>query len=81
MIDNPSTLEEDIENLDHDDLCEVSRSALRRLIAADPLLSDLPGDVTNEEVNAQIAILQGQSITVFVLRNLEASLSVVVSYY
>ncbi|KAK5638129.1 hypothetical protein RI129_012424 [Pyrocoelia pectoralis] len=78
MVSNFSSLDEEIENLNHEDLCEITHSTLRRLLAADPLLSDLPGDVTNEEVISQIAVLQGQSITVFVLRNLESPLAVVI---
>ncbi|KAF5286588.1 hypothetical protein FQA39_LY16271 [Lamprigera yunnana] len=78
MISNFSSLDEEIENLNHEDLCEITHSTLRRLLASDPLLSDLPGDVTNEEVVAQIAVLQGQSITVFVSRNFESPLAVVI---
>lgn len=80
MISNFTSLDEEIENLKHEDLCEITHSTLRRLLAADPLLSDLPGDVTTEEVNAQIAVLQGQSITVFILRNLESPLAVVIPH-
>lgn len=72
------TLEEEIENLTHEDLCEITQSSLRRLITSDPLLDDLPVDVTTEEVLAQIAVVQGQSITVNILRNQEAPLSVVI---
>lgn len=75
----PLTLDEEIENLSHEDLLEISQSSLRRLIAADPLLSDLPVDVTTEEVLAQIAVAQGQSITVTVTRYSESPLNVVVS--
>lgn len=74
------TLEEEIQELSHEDLCEITQSSLRRLIASDPLLSDLPGDVTTEEVLSQIAVAQGQSITVTILRNLETPLSVVVRF-
>lgn len=74
-----SNLDEVIESLSHEDLCEITQSSLRRLIASDPLLSDLPGDVTAEEVLSQIAVVQGQSITVTISRNSETPLSVVVS--
>lgn len=74
----PLTLDEEIENLSHEDLLEISQSSLRRLIAADPLLSDLPVDVTTEEVLAQIAVAQGQSITVTVTRYSESPLNVVI---
>lgn len=77
---NQQSLEQELENLSYQDLCEITQSSLRRLIAADPLLHDLPGDVTTEEVLAQIAVAQGKSITVTVLRNFETPLHVVVSY-
>ncbi|KYB27000.1 Carbohydrate sulfotransferase 11-like Protein [Tribolium castaneum] len=71
-------LEQELDNLSHEDLCEITQSSLRRLIAADPLLQDLPGDVTTEEVVSQIAVAQGKSITVVVLRHFETPLSVVI---
>lgn len=46
----PSKLDEDIDNLSHEDLLEITQSSVKRLIASDPLLSDLPVDVTPEEV-------------------------------
>lgn len=73
------SLSEEIENLSHEDLCEITQSALRRLITTDPLLCDLPGDVTTEEVLSQIAVAQGQSITVTLIRHSETPLQVVVS--
>ncbi|XP_025834252.1 carbohydrate sulfotransferase 11 isoform X2 [Agrilus planipennis] len=73
-----SNLEEEIEKLSHEDRLEITQSSLRRLIAADPLLQDLPGDVTTEEVLSQIAVAQGQSITVTILRHSETPLLVVV---
>lgn len=74
-----SSFEEEIENLSHEDLCEITQSTIRRLIASDPLLSDLPGDVTPDEVLSQIALVQGQSITVTLLRNQENPVQIVVS--
>ncbi|KAL1500854.1 hypothetical protein ABEB36_006278 [Hypothenemus hampei] len=76
-IDN-AALEEAIENLSHEDLLEITQSSIKRLIASDPLLSDLPADVTPEEVLAQIAVIQGQSITVVVQRYSETPISVVI---
>ncbi|XP_050316177.1 U11/U12 small nuclear ribonucleoprotein 25 kDa protein-like [Anthonomus grandis grandis] len=73
-----TTIDEDIENLSHEDLLEITSSSIKRLIASDPLFSDLPVDVTPEEVLAQIAVIQGQSITVTVLRYSESPLSVVI---
>jgi U11/U12 small nuclear ribonucleoprotein SNRNP25 len=78
MDEEKQNLEQELDSLSHEDLCEITQSSLRRLIAADPLLQDLPGDVTTEEVLSQIAVAQGKSITVVVLRHFETSLSVVI---
>nr|XP_023026227.1 U11/U12 small nuclear ribonucleoprotein 25 kDa protein-like isoform X3 [Leptinotarsa decemlineata]XP_023026228.1 U11/U12 small nuclear ribonucleoprotein 25 kDa protein-like isoform X3 [Leptinotarsa decemlineata] len=78
--ENKPSLEEEIDKLSHEDILEISQSSLRRLITADPLLSDLPVDVTLEEVLAQIAVAQGQSITVIVTRYSESSLHVVIPH-
>lgn len=72
------SLKEEIESLSHEDLCEVTQSSLKRIIATDSLLSDLPTDVTTEEVLAQVAVVQGQSVTINILRNLDTSFSVVI---
>lgn len=76
--DTKSTLDEEIKNLSHEDLLEITQSSLRRLIASDSLLHDLPVDVTVEEVLAQLAVAQGQSITVTVRRYSESPLNVVI---
>ncbi|KAJ8982223.1 hypothetical protein NQ317_013525 [Molorchus minor] len=73
------TLDEEIEDLSHEDKLEITQSSLRRLIASDPLFSDLPVDVTTDEVLAQIAVAQGQSITVTVTRYSETPLNVVIA--
>lgn len=77
--DDKTDLEKEIQALSHEDICEITLSTLRTLLASDKLLGDLPADVTIEEVNSQIAVTQGQSITVQILRNSEGSLNVVVS--
>lgn len=79
MDEEKLDLDQEFGDLSHEDLCEITESSVRRLIAADPLLQDLPGDVTTEEVLSQIAVAQGKSITVVVLRHFETPLSVVVS--
>lgn len=61
-----------------DGLSAVTSKILNDLLKGDPLLSDLPRNVTLEEVNAQIALHQGQSITVYVDREQEGPLPVVV---
>lgn len=80
-VSGRSSIEEDIDQLGHDDLCEITLGTIRRLIHSDKLLSDLPADVTIEEVQSQIAVAHGQSISVEILRNQEKSLNVVVSIY
>lgn len=74
-----TNLDEQIENLSHEELMEISQSALKRILATDSLLADLPGDVTVDEVLSQIAVAHGQSITVTLLRHTEKPLPVVVS--
>ncbi|RZF36642.1 hypothetical protein LSTR_LSTR012321 [Laodelphax striatellus] len=54
--------------LTHEELMEVTSTALNDLLRSVTILSDLPQDVTLEEVNAQIAVQHGQSITVYVMR-------------
>lgn len=76
--DDKTDLEKEIQTLSHDDICEITLSTLRTLLASDKLLDDLPADVTIEEVNSQIAVAQGQSITVQILRNSEGSINVVI---
>lgn len=49
-IQEITNLDEAIGTLSHEDLCEITQSSIKRLIASDPLLSDLPVDVTPEEV-------------------------------
>lgn len=71
-------LDREIEDLSHGDLVEITQSILKRLIAADSLLKDLPLDVTTDEVLSQIAVEQGQSITVTVLRGSDSPINVVV---
>ncbi|KAF7284042.1 hypothetical protein GWI33_022661 [Rhynchophorus ferrugineus] len=77
-IQEKVNLDEAIDTLSHEDLCEITQSSIKRLIASDPLLSDLPVDVTPEEVLAQIAVIQGQNITVTIIRYSESPLNVVI---
>ncbi|KAM3958070.1 U11/U12 small nuclear ribonucleoprotein 25 kDa protein-like [Aphomia sociella] len=64
--------------LTHDDLIEVTKSTLCTMITSDSLLSDLPSDIILEEVLAQIAVENGQSITIFISREDEPVLKVIV---
>ncbi|PSN44407.1 hypothetical protein C0J52_05746 [Blattella germanica] len=52
------------EVLSHQELLEITRTTLNDLLKRDDILSDLPNGVTLEEVQAQIALEHGQSMTV-----------------
>ncbi|RVE46206.1 hypothetical protein evm_009164 [Chilo suppressalis] len=66
------------DTLSHDDLIQISHSAINDIINSDPLLSDLPGDMILEEIFSQIAVEHGQSITVIISREGEPALKVIV---
>ncbi|XP_061556917.1 U11/U12 small nuclear ribonucleoprotein 25 kDa protein isoform X2 [Phycodurus eques] len=59
--------EEDVEALTHADILDIFEEGLARLVQ-DPLLCDLPIQVTLEEINSQIALEYGQAMTVKVLK-------------
>ncbi|XP_061702341.1 U11/U12 small nuclear ribonucleoprotein 25 kDa protein [Syngnathoides biaculeatus] len=59
--------EEDVETLTHADILDIFEEGLARLVQ-DPLLCDLPIQVTLEEINSQIALEYGQAMTVKVLK-------------
>lgn len=63
----------------HEELMEVTVTALNELLKQDSFLSDLPKGVTLEEVNNQIALQYGRSITVNVVRGDSEVMPVVVS--
>jgi len=65
--------------LTHEELLRVTKSTLNELLKNDPILHDLPPDVTIEEVEAQMAALHGQSITVIVKRGDNDNIPVIVS--
>jgi len=64
--------------LSHQDLVRLTKTTIANLIESDPLLTGLPLDVTTEELKSQIAVVQGQAITVFLNRGELPKLSVVV---
>ncbi|XP_054276925.1 U11/U12 small nuclear ribonucleoprotein 25 kDa protein-like [Macrosteles quadrilineatus] len=70
----------DISSFSHKDLIEITKTTLNEVLERDSLLSDLPRDVTLEEVNAQIALEHGQSMTVYVDRADGEELPVVVKH-
>ncbi|PWA17701.1 hypothetical protein CCH79_00008201 [Gambusia affinis] len=61
------TEEEDEDALPHSEILDIFEEGLARLVQ-DPLLCDLPIQVTLEEVNSQIALEYGQAMTVKVLK-------------
>ncbi|XP_061837969.2 U11/U12 small nuclear ribonucleoprotein 25 kDa protein [Nerophis lumbriciformis] len=64
---SPDEVEEDMEDETHADILDVFEEGLARLVQ-DPLLCDLPIQVTLEEINSQIALEYGQAMTVRVLK-------------
>lgn len=65
--------------LSHQDLVKLTKEAIRNIIESDPLLRGLPCDVTIEEIKSQIAVAQGQAITLFLNRGELPRLGIVVS--
>ncbi|KAI8428295.1 hypothetical protein MSG28_002501 [Choristoneura fumiferana] len=78
MVEDASEVEDVTSTLSHDELLEVTKSSVCTLISCDPLLSDLPTDIILEEVLAQIAVEHGQSITLYISREDEPALKVIV---
>ncbi|EFN80891.1 U11/U12 small nuclear ribonucleoprotein 25 kDa protein [Harpegnathos saltator] len=64
--------------LSHHELIKLTKVAIDNIIESDPLLSGLPSDVTIEELKSQIAVAQGQAITLFLNRGELPKLAVVV---
>ncbi|XP_034951340.1 U11/U12 small nuclear ribonucleoprotein 25 kDa protein [Chelonus insularis] len=74
-----SPCEENDEEFSHDELVKLTREAIDKIIETDPLFSGLPSDVTVEELKSQIAVAQGQAITLYLNRGELPKLSIVVS--
>ncbi len=66
-------------SLTHEELLKVTSSTLNELLKNDPIMHDLPDDVTVEEVEALTAVLHGQAITVYVKRGDNDDIPVIVS--
>ncbi|EZA58754.1 hypothetical protein DMN91_009000 [Ooceraea biroi] len=64
--------------LSHQELVRLTKTTIADIIENDPLLTGLPSDVTTEELKSQIAVVQGQAITVFLNRRELPKLAVVV---
>lgn len=63
----PEDDEDDEETLPHSEAVDVFQEGLA-MVVQDPLLCDLPIQVTLEEVNSQIALEYGQAMTVRVCK-------------
>lgn len=66
--------------LSHEELIKLTKVAIDNIIESDPLLAGLPSDVTIEELRSQIAVAQGQAITLYLNRGELPRLAVVVIY-
>ncbi|XP_076278019.1 U11/U12 small nuclear ribonucleoprotein 25 kDa protein [Lasioglossum baleicum] len=64
--------------LDHEELVKLTKEAINNIIESDPLLHGLPTDVTIEELKAQMAVAQGQAITIYLNRGELPKLGIVV---
>lgn len=67
-------------SLTHEELLKVTKSTLGELLKHDPIVHDLPSDVTTEEIEALTAVLYGQSMTVIVKRGDNDDIPVIVSF-
>lgn len=65
----------------HEELMKLTKEAIDNIIESDPLFRGLPADVTIEELKAQMAVAQGQAITVYLNRGELPKLGVVVKYF
>ncbi|KAJ8729156.1 hypothetical protein PYW08_000737 [Mythimna loreyi] len=65
-------------SLSHDELLEVTQSSLATLLSKDSLMKNLPSDIIIEEILSQTAVEHGQSITIFISRESEPTLKVIV---
>lgn len=71
----------DTTRLSHQELVKLTKTTIDSLVEHEPLLSGLPSDVTIEELKSQIAVAQGQAITLFLNRGELPKLAVVVIIY
>ncbi|XP_029641128.1 U11/U12 small nuclear ribonucleoprotein 25 kDa protein [Octopus sinensis] len=66
--DSDSSATPSVQELTHQDAMAKARKVLSELICTDPLLEDLPSEVTAEEVKSQIALEYGQAMLINVCR-------------
>ncbi|VVD01968.1 unnamed protein product [Leptidea sinapis] len=65
-------------SLTHDELVEVTKSSLCTLLGCDSLLGDLPSDIITEEILLLTEVEHGQCISLYVSRENEPKLKVIV---
>ncbi|XP_063980499.1 U11/U12 small nuclear ribonucleoprotein 25 kDa protein-like [Diachasmimorpha longicaudata] len=63
----------------HEELVNLTREAIYKIIESDPLFRGLPSDATVEEIKAQTAVAQGQAITVYLNRGKLPRLAIVIA--
>ncbi|KAL0104747.1 hypothetical protein PUN28_016401 [Cardiocondyla obscurior] len=71
-------IKSEADQLGHQELMKLTKATIDSLIESEPLLSGLPSDVTIEELKSQVAVAQGQAITLFLNRGELPRLAVVV---
>jgi len=71
----------EITRLSHQELMKLTKTTIDNLVEREPLFSGLPSDVTIEELKSQIAVAQGQAITLFLNRGELPKLAIVVIIY
>ena len=62
----------------HDVLVKLTKEAIAKIIESDPFFKHLPLDPTVDEIKAQIAVVHGQAITLYLDRTPLPRLSIVV---
>lgn len=66
--ESPSSSNLLCENASHEDFMRIVNKHLAALIKTDPLLCELPEDVTTDEAKSLIALHHGQSMMIYVRR-------------
>lgn len=76
---NTNCNERDIGHIfSHSELLEITRKTLKEVFQRDSMLNSLPADITTEEVLEKIAVLHGQSMTIYLVWADGEEISVVV---
>lgn len=62
----------------HQNLCNTTKEQLRTILSNTPLLRDITDDITQDELTAEIAFINGDSIKIYVQREPYEKLKVIV---